>query len=291
MIPLIHGYWMQCPAGMDPATLEPWELALTIQPILGPGVVVSHVSAARIWGIPLSENMTWVDHLLGEPPAFPRADHRPHLAFQGSRRNQSTRKFVMHRGVQLGPLLGPWEVPVMHPVETVVVLHHLLPGWRSVVALVHLLATGLSYCAGTEPVSAQEIAYHLSELRPGTRGLARIRAALPLAAPNVWSPMETVLRLALVSQGITTPQTNARVDLAGGRTAFIDLAWPENMVGVEYNGAIHYQDRHTYGDEMYRLNRLQDLGWRIRPVVAEDLRDARRFRELVRWVKKTLEAT
>ncbi|MDO5617292.1 hypothetical protein [Kocuria sp.] len=288
MIWLPAGYWMRCPRGMDPNNVEPWELAAVLQPRFGPRVAVAHASAAHVWKIPLSQGMEWVDQLLGEPIRPREVLPGPHFAYAGSRRNQSSRTFVMHKSLGLPFTSGPWDIQVTHPVETLVSMHHHLMGWRGVAAMDHVLSTGLEYLGGPGCATPEEVAGILDQLPHGTRGLARTRRALELAVPNVWSPMETVLRLLLVHLGFPVPETNTVLELPSGRRAIIDLTWAAKKVGVEYNGEIHYRDRKAYGDEMYRLHQLQDMGWKIRLVVAEDLRDPYRRAQLVRWLAEAL---
>lgn len=282
--------WMRCPKGVDAKALESWELACILQPALGPNAAVGHISAAQVWQIPLSERVTWIDELLQEPHRSRELDGRPHFSYSAARRNQSTSSFVMHKGLGLPVEPGPWGVPVTHPVETVVALHHQLVGWRAVAALDHVLATGTQYLGGTQ-ASKEEIHQLLSELPARTRGVERTRRALDLAVPHVWSPMETVLRLWVVQCGFPVPEANWPIALPSGRRAVVDLAWVHRRVALEYNGGVHYRDRQAYGDEMFRLHQLQDLGWQVRLVVAEDLRDPYRRAQLVRWLRAALGAS
>lgn len=288
MVWLPSGLWMRCPRGMDPDSLDSWEQAAILQPALGPDVAVGHLSAAQVWNIPMSAGLSWVDALLEAPGKPNKLDLRPHFSYTGRRRNQSTRTFVMHKGLGLPVTPGPWGVPVTNPVETVVALHDELAGWRAVAALDHVLSTGLEYVGGPGEVSLSEVHHLLDQLPPRTRGLSRTRQALDQAVPNTWSPMETVLRLWVVQCGFPMPVPNASVMLPGGRRAVVDLAWAQQKVGLEYNGEVHYRDRKAYGDEMYRLHQLQDLGWKIRLVVAEDLRDPSRRAQLIRWLAEAL---
>ncbi|MDO5618485.1 hypothetical protein [Kocuria sp.] len=288
---LAHGHWVHdplTPTHDDVAPLPAWQRAALMQPTLGPDVAVAHISAAQIWGIPLSAGMRWVDELLGEYPPSKFPDDVPHLAYRGARRNQVTRSFAMHKSFGFPLSTGPWGCQLTHALETVLSLQALLAGWRCVAALDHVLSTGLNYANPGEPCSQEELARLLTRLPAGTRGIAVVRRALERSEPGVWSPMETVLRLALLHHGIPPAQANVSVRLTRGGRVFIDLAWADVKVGLEYNGAVHAQDRDVYGDEMDRLNQLADDGWKIRVVVLEDLRDPQRFAALLRWLKAAL---
>jgi very-short-patch-repair endonuclease len=52
--------------------------------------------------------------------------------------------------------------------------------------------------------------------------------------------------------------------------AHLDLGWKDWMVGVEYDGDHHRTDRHQYVKDLRRLEMLQEMGWMIVRVVAED---------------------
>jgi hypothetical protein len=70
---------------------------------------------------------------------------------------------------------------------------------------------------------------------PGRRGVARIQGVLALATPYAGSPMETRIRLLIVAAGLPCPEVQWVVQDVGARTAiWLDLAWPELMIGIEY---------------------------------------------------------
>lgn len=288
MARLSHGKWVRLPRGAAAGELTDWERAALLQPMLGPQVAVAGATAAEIWRIPISRGPSWIDHRLGETAPTAVEDGRLHFAFTGERRNQQCTEYVIHKSLGMPLRHGPWDCLLTHPVETVLRLQPTLRGWRSVVALDYILATGFEYAPVADPSSVAEITALVDTLPPGTRGIATLRKALGQVLPNVWSPMETVLRLLLVQAGVPLPQANLRIGLPGGGSAHLDLAWEAAMVGLEYNGEIHYRDRRAYGDEMHRINRLQDLGWQLRLVVAEDLRDPARFAALLRWLEDRL---
>ncbi|NHU85607.1 hypothetical protein GWK18_08400 [Kocuria sp. JC486] len=60
-------------------------------------------------------------------------------------------------------------------------------------------------------------------------------------------------------------------------------------MAAEYNGAVHYQDRQAYGDEMHRLARLRRAGWEVFVVVLEDLARHGRRTALTTSLKRALE--
>jgi hypothetical protein len=97
----------------------------------------------------------------------------------------------------------------------------------------------------------------------GHRGVARIPEVLALATPYAGSPMETRLRLLIVQAGLPRPQVQWVVQDVAARTAvWLDLAWPEPMIGIEYEGDPHTEPEQVLRD-VGRYTRLVDRGWRI----------------------------
>jgi hypothetical protein len=78
------------------------------------------------------------------------------------------------------------------------------------------------------------------------------------------SPMETRLRMLIVQAGLPRPEVQWPVQDPRTRTAvWLDLSWPDRMIGIEYEG----QDHHTEPDQVLRnagrYTGLVDRGWRI----------------------------
>lgn len=113
----------------------------------------------------------------------------------------------------------------------------------------------------------------LAAHHPGARGLRQLEVALDLVDRGAQSPQETYLRLALIRAGLPRPQTQVPVSAADGVVvAYLDMGWPELMVGVEYDGDHHRADRRQYVRDIRRLELLEQLGWLVIRVVAEDHR-------------------
>lgn len=80
-------------------------------------------------------------------------------------------------------------------------------------------------------------------------GLARAR--------NVWEAkvLRTVRRL-----GLPEPRANHRVRV-GGRVRYLDLAWPEVKVAIEFDGFVPHSTRRVFDDDRSRQNDLVAAGW------------------------------
>ena len=106
---------------------------------------------------------------------------------------------------------------------------------------------------------------------PHTAGLRRLETALDFVDPGSQSPRESYVRLLLIDAGLPRPQTQIPVlGVDGLPVAYLDLGWPESMVAVEYDGDQHRTDRRQYVKDIHRLEMLEQLGWIVVRVVAED---------------------
>jgi hypothetical protein len=102
-------------------------------------------------------------------------------------------------------------------------------------------------------------------------GLRRLETALELVDPGAQSPRETYLRLLFIDAGLPRPQTQIPVLGADGiPVAHLDMGWQEWMVAVEYDGDQHRTDRRQYVKDIRRLEMLEEMGWIIVRIVAED---------------------
>lgn len=99
-----------------------------------------------------------------------------------------------------------------------------------------------------------------------THGLAtgrRLGRVVALADARAGSPMETRLRLLLVLGGLPAPQVQWVVqDERRRRAVWLDLAYPEHRVGIEYEGEEHLRPDRVLRD-IGRGTDLVDQGWRL----------------------------
>src|SRR6185312_6318228 len=106
---------------------------------------------------------------------------------------------------------------------------------------------------------------------PRSPGLRRLEAALDLVDPGAQSPRESYLRLLLIDAGLPRPQTQIPVLGADGiPVAYLDLGWAEWLVAVEYDGDHHRIDRRQFTKDIRRMEMLEEMGWVVIRVVAED---------------------
>ncbi|WP_193046756.1 hypothetical protein [Mycolicibacterium baixiangningiae] len=105
---------------------------------------------------------------------------------------------------------------------------------------------------------------------PRARGLRQVRELLPLVDGGAASPRESRLRLCLHDAGLPRPETQIPVVDGSRPVAFLDMGWREFMVAVEYDGDHHRKDRAQYVKDIARLRMLEERGWIVIRVIAEE---------------------
>jgi hypothetical protein len=125
----------------------------------------------------------------------------------------------------------------------------------------------LDALAAATAVSADD-AMALAARYRGSRGIRRAAVALALMDAGAQSPKATWLRLLLIDDGLPAPRTQVRVT-DGVQTAFIDMGYDEPMVGLDYEGAHHSENRGQYVHDIGRAEFIERQGWDDHRVVAE----------------------
>jgi len=110
-------------------------------------------------------------------------------------------------------------------------------------------------------------------LADGRRGVRRARQAFALAREGTDSPMETLVRLALVGAGLPCPLVNHPLVRPGrAEPYFLDMAYPDALVAIEHDGAYHGTPEQMRRDQT-RRRWIEDRGWRLITATAADLPD------------------
>lgn len=208
-----------------------------------PGAVVSHHTAAALWG--------------GVVPEQPHT-HVSVRADRARRRREGLRCHVsadpattVHRGLQ-----------VTTPAQTFLDLAHHL-------GLVDLVILGDSLVNARVTNEADLVAAAGSVTG---RGSALVRQAADLVRAGAHSPMETRVRLMFHFAGLPEPRTQYRVGDASC-TYYLDLAWPELMAAAEYDGRQHAESPQQWGHDVGRREWLDENGWRLIVIRAPDVYD------------------
>ncbi|OBH06609.1 MULTISPECIES: hypothetical protein [unclassified Mycobacterium] len=120
----------------------------------------------------------------------------------------------------------------------------------------------------------------------GRRGIVTVRELLGLASPLAESPMESEARLVMIDGGLPWPVLQYEVLDLHGRLWRLDFAWPVRRVAAEYDGIDWHSGPDAFLRDRRRSSALQQLGWVVVPIIAEDVRY--RPRELVRRLETHL---
>jgi hypothetical protein len=67
------------------------------------------------------------------------------------------------------------------------------------------------------------------------------------------------------------PVPQYHVELPSGKDAFLDVAWPDELLALEADSYLWHAGRTQWSLDQTRRNELIALGWRIMPVTRYDL--------------------
>lgn len=219
----------------------------------------SHVAAAVIWGLPLPY---WL--LVGRLPDTAVLAPRRHTKARGVI-GHSVKPGMAH--VTVHPVYG---VRVMTPAST----------WASLASLQHHLEDVVAVADAVvreplhdeDPPALATLAQLEQAAGAGRRvGVWRLRAALPLVSTRSRSRPESWLRLTLLDAGLPEARVNFDVVEGGAWLGQVDLAYPELKVAVEYEGEHHLTDPVQWAEDIRRVERLTEAGWRVIRVTKSDL--------------------
>ena len=206
---------------------------------LATGGVISGRSAGALYG--------WLP--------FPR---EPEITIERSARRNT------HVGVRITDSLPAKDVsvvdgiPVTAPARTLIDLAGVLSRHRFEDLLDQVLVSGI--------VRAKRLETRARELqaarRPGCAVVLRVLAERHpelTRARNAWEAkvLRTIVRLRL-----PPPRVNYRVRV-GGRTRYIDLAWPDRRIALELDGFVPHSNRRIFDDDRVRQNDLVAAGWTV----------------------------
>lgn len=244
-------------AGAEPDRFEArleHDLALisAVDEQLGGSHVISHASAALLWGLP------------------------------------STRHDAVHVTQARGPHHAPPDVERHRsqlPAEDVVELCG-----RAVTSLGRTVvdcATALGASDGLVVADAglragldrSELLARLDGMS-GRRGVRRARAVIAAADPGAESAGESRLRHLVLRAGLPVPRTQVPVETPEG-TFWADMGWEELRLLGEYDGAAKYTARSTAADAVARERRREVLiereSWGVARATSADLRRPQHF--------------
>jgi hypothetical protein len=109
-------------------------------------------------------------------------------------------------------------------------------------------------------VTREELAEYVRTHRP-LRGVVQADRVVALMEPLTESPMESRLRVLLITSGFPAPIAQYVVrDAHGDFVARADFAYPQRRLIVEYDGALHWDQRR---EDDRRRDEIRALGWTV----------------------------
>jgi len=211
-------------------------------------VVVSHASAALLWGLPI----------VGLP-------RRPHVTIPYNPSGGPRRDIVRHvRALperHATPLLG-FTITTL---ERTVVDCAMALGPRA-----GLVIADAALRLGADRDECRGILATLA----GHRGVVAARAVVDLADDGAESAGESIARFVLLRAGLPTPETQVRVSTHLG-TFWADLGWPAWRLLAEYDGRAKYEAKGSAAaaviEEKRRQDAIEETGNRVLRITKEDV--------------------
>ena len=228
-----------------------WEQRLCAA-VLTPGapVVASHRSALRLWG--LRTRFDGLEVTVRRP------------------RNRKISDTIVHRSVDLisADVTSVDGIAVTTVARTLCDAGLIFPEHEVQRLVDHAVAT--SIVSGGELLAVRRrVGEH------GRNGVVKLEAAvdgLPALVGEADSGPEVALLRLLVESGLPTPEAQFEVT-TNGRRYRLDLAYPDSLLGLEYDGFDAHSGIARFASDRQRQNDLVDVGWTIRRYTHVDLRE------------------
>ena len=239
-----HG--VRATAGADEGLLERVRALACVT-----GAVVSHLSAAVLWGFPL--------------PAAAQFLRVIHLTVQPGQRAVRRKGVVGHQqSLRPDEITTGRQVACTSPLRTWFDL-------AGILGLDELVAAGDFLLRRRNPLTTQPELDAYLDGKQGLPGYRRAMRARALIRENTDSPKETELRLLLVRHGLPEPGINVPIfDQFGGWIQDPDLSYEHENVAIQYDGAHHATPAQRRSD-IFRDETARDAGWRVVVLTQWDL--------------------
>lgn len=256
----------------DSGSLDVLARSENLRPLLTREQLFSHLTAARIWGMPLP----WRESEDEPLHVLSIADSAP-MRREGVI-GWETEDTHVARGMQgTMPLVAPADVWTQLAVPGALGRDP-VTGYRRSLSPDWLVAVGDFLVSGPRRYGKRYPLCTVADLRGalarhrGKRGAKALSLAIDQVRRPVDSSQETFLRLGLVAHGLPEPEVQFPVMTAEG-LRHADLGYREARVLLEYQGDHHRRDRNQWLEDLRRVQLFQDAGFRPILVGANDLGD------------------
>ena len=232
---------------------------------LATGAVISHSTAAVLWGFPLPLRLGLSGGAGFEIGGHATARTALHLTCQPGGRSVRRKDTVGHQSV-----LKPDEIttgrhlPCTSPLRTWFDLAGLL-------SLDELVIAGDFLFRRKNALSTPAALDNYLATKAGRSGYRKAIQARALMRANTDSPKETELRLLLIRAGLPEPAINRPLfDEAGGWVQDPDMSYEEFKIAIQYDGGHHATPAQRRSD-IFRDENARELGWLVVVLTQWDL--------------------
>lgn len=178
-----------------------------------------------------------------------------------SDRRVRTPGMTLHRYAQRPDVVMVDGLPVTTKPQTFVDL-------GAVLGLVDLVVLGDSFSRGA-PGMPEELRRHTAASHG--RGVVAARSAATLVRVGAESAQETRTRLLMVLAGLPEPVLqHPMYDVHGHQVHRLDMAHPDALLAIEYDGD-HHLDRRQRDRDLLRREKFEASGWRFVIAVTADI--------------------
>ncbi|RKR20825.1 hypothetical protein C8D78_1467 [Arthrobacter oryzae] len=207
------------------------------------GAVVSHLSAAALWGFPLPravENLAVI-----------------HLTSRPGRRAVRHKNVVGHqRTLEPEEIVSGARASCTSPLRTWFDL-------AGILSLDELIIAGDFLLRRRNPLTTLDRLDAFLAGKQGRPGYRRAMRARSLIRASTDSPKETELRLLLIRHGLPEPGINVPMfDESGGWIQDPDLSYEQEKVAIQFDGGHHATPAQRRSD-IFRDENARDAGWRV----------------------------
>lgn len=248
-------------------------LAQATKLVLPVGSAFSHLTAARLLGLPLPARWALMEPLdvidVTAAPKIRRAGCQGH-------RGLESRRVLVRNGLR-----------VVSPEDT----------WCDLAAsgtmdLDELIVLGDAVVHYQRGIPTAQLSDAVSRRRGG-RGRRLMAEAMPQLRPRNNSPMETRARLLFLRGGLPEPELNVVInDQASGQwLSDSDFVWRAQRVVAEFDGDHHRTDRQQWQNDVARRENLQEDGWAFVQLTFASVMHCPRNQKTVRRLSRLLGLT
>ncbi|MCH9276805.1 hypothetical protein JS533_011055 [Bifidobacterium amazonense] len=213
-------------------------------------VVASHTSALKLLGVELPERYLGpfapdsLHIVVGSPKALRKVD--------GVTMHVNNARLVEEHSAPCGGDFGmvTAELALMQMAETLDMLELVVLGDC-------MMRRGVQ-----KQTTKRQLALTMNQA--GTfRGKRKLMRAIPLMRENTDSSYETRTRLLLACRGLGSADVNAEVSSDRATPWHVDMAYPELMVAIEYDGLFHMTDVIQQEQDKQKRGHLRSRSWEM----------------------------